>query len=260
MEMNDQEALNELIHLWHQNLESKPRREQEARLKQLLADPDLVEHFTRWQAEFSSAEPETSLGPAEWKKVDKAVARGFQRWAAPWWMKPGLWLAAASVAAVAGVGYYHHGNNQPAPSVEKTERVAEESAGFRVMPQPAEDESRPEAPKAVPATKPLPRMAAHASVRLSAPPAARPEAAQTGRKISVVVEREASGSVSVIVKNDEGQAVRTLYAGDLKAGKWSFDWDGKDDAGQVAKAGSYTIEVLSAQGLQSKEVELGTRP
>ncbi|MET0848339.1 MAG: flagellar hook assembly protein FlgD [Pseudomonas sp.] len=45
--------------------------------------------------------------------------------------------------------------------------------------------------------------------------------------------------VVVKITDAEGKVVRTLDLGSQKAGNASFIWDGKNDAGEVAKAGTY---------------------
>ncbi|MHC8345492.1 MULTISPECIES: flagellar hook assembly protein FlgD [unclassified Pseudomonas] len=45
--------------------------------------------------------------------------------------------------------------------------------------------------------------------------------------------------VMVKITDADGKVVRTLNLGSQKAGSASFIWDGKNDAGEVAKAGTY---------------------
>ncbi|MHC8387848.1 flagellar hook assembly protein FlgD [Pseudomonas sp. MDT2-39-1] len=45
--------------------------------------------------------------------------------------------------------------------------------------------------------------------------------------------------VMVKITDADGKVVRTLNLGSQKAGNASFIWDGKNDAGEVAKAGTY---------------------
>ncbi len=45
--------------------------------------------------------------------------------------------------------------------------------------------------------------------------------------------------VDLIIYNLQGQFVRTLFAGDLEAGRYQFVWDGEDDNGNQISSGNY---------------------
>jgi flagellar basal-body rod modification protein FlgD len=51
----------------------------------------------------------------------------------------------------------------------------------------------------------------------------------------------ATGDVSVKITDKDGVVVRTLDMGAQSAGSSDFIWDGKNDAGKVAAAGTYTF-------------------
>ncbi len=51
----------------------------------------------------------------------------------------------------------------------------------------------------------------------------------------------ATGNVSVKITDANGNVVRTLDLGAQSAGTSDFIWDGKNDAGEVAPAGTYTF-------------------
>lgn len=51
----------------------------------------------------------------------------------------------------------------------------------------------------------------------------------------------ATGNVSLKITDKDGNVVRTLDMGAQSAGDSSFIWDGKDDKGEVAPAGTYTF-------------------
>jgi flagellar basal-body rod modification protein FlgD len=53
----------------------------------------------------------------------------------------------------------------------------------------------------------------------------------------------AAKDVSVQVKDSSGNVVRTMDMGAQPAGAMQITWDGKDDAGTVEPAGSYTVSV-----------------
>src|SRR4051794_9210271 len=52
-----------------------------------------------------------------------------------------------------------------------------------------------------------------------------------------------AGRVSVRIVDSSGHTVRTIEAGGLKAGEQKIAWDGKDDRGNPAPQGAYTIEI-----------------
>lgn len=51
----------------------------------------------------------------------------------------------------------------------------------------------------------------------------------------------ATGNVSVKITDKDGNVVRTIDMGAQSAGDTSFIWDGKNDEGEVAPAGTYTF-------------------
>ena len=56
-----------------------------------------------------------------------------------------------------------------------------------------------------------------------------------------VAVTSATGNVSVKVTDKDGNVVRTIDMGTQGAGDSSFIWDGKNDKGEVAPAGTYTF-------------------
>jgi flagellar basal-body rod modification protein FlgD len=52
-------------------------------------------------------------------------------------------------------------------------------------------------------------------------------------------------AVTVTIRDEAGNVVRTLELGAQKAGDQFFDWDGKTDAGDTAKDGHYTFSVTA---------------
>lgn len=59
-----------------------------------------------------------------------------------------------------------------------------------------------------------------------------------------------TGRVTLHVVDQDGNVMRTIEAGALKAGEQTVAWDGKDDTGKAALEGNYMIEVnaFDAQG------------
>lgn len=75
-----------------------------------------------------------------------------------------------------------------------------------------------------------------------------------GNKLELVPEKGGAGAfslpsaatgVTVTIKDSAGAVVRTLKLPEQPAGVGRFAWDGKTEAGGVAKAGSYTFEVVA---------------
>jgi flagellar basal-body rod modification protein FlgD len=66
-----------------------------------------------------------------------------------------------------------------------------------------------------------------------------------------------TGRVSLHVVDREGNSIRTIEAGELKAGEQKVLWDGKDDKGKAVTAGDYTVEV-DAFDAQGKKVNVAT--
>ncbi len=57
---------------------------------------------------------------------------------------------------------------------------------------------------------------------------------------------DAAQQVSIQIRNEAGEVVRTLYLGPRAAGEYDVEWDGRNEAGETLPAGTYTIEVLAA--------------
>ncbi|MGY2341306.1 flagellar hook assembly protein FlgD [Pseudomonas sp. SDO5532_S415] len=58
-------------------------------------------------------------------------------------------------------------------------------------------------------------------------------------------------STTVKITDKDGKVVRTIELTDQKAGNASFTWDGKDEAGNVAPAGTYTFAAATTIDDQS---------
>jgi len=63
-------------------------------------------------------------------------------------------------------------------------------------------------------------------------------------KISYELEEFAS-EVDVKILDINGDAIRTVRIEDVAGGRNNFIWDGKNDAGDRAKSGSYTVELTA---------------
>jgi len=63
-------------------------------------------------------------------------------------------------------------------------------------------------------------------------------------KGSVVVP-EAVDPVTIKIVDSDGKTIRTIDMGKQKAGNIDFLWDGKNDAGEVAPVGTYTVNATA---------------
>jgi hypothetical protein len=86
------------------------------------------------------------------------------------------------------------------------------------------------------------------------PPAARMKV--TGDNLEVVVKRETMGPVAVKVVDRQGAVIRQLFDGTLDQGRWSFQWDGRSQDGNLVEPGKYRIQVESEGSVQSREVRI----
>jgi hypothetical protein len=77
-----------------------------------------------------------------------------------------------------------------------------------------------------------------------------------GNRLSVVVELESPAPVEVRILDPKDQPVRTLYQGNLEAGKWAIHWDGFLADGSKAPGGDYRIQVKSGSTEMSKNVSI----
>lgn len=89
----------------------------------------------------------------------------------------------------------------------------------------------------------------------------------SGAKLGVSPEMQVSkgivdlpgraGSVSILIKDDQGSVIRTIGLGEKASGRHTFDWDGKTDGGVKAKSGEYNFEVV-ASATDGKEMKAKT--
>jgi flagellar basal-body rod modification protein FlgD len=69
-----------------------------------------------------------------------------------------------------------------------------------------------------------------------------------GAALGGVEVGEAADKVTVTIKDGNGIAVRTLDLGAMDAGSRIFQWDGKNDAGEAAANGTYTVSASATRG------------
>jgi hypothetical protein len=56
-----------------------------------------------------------------------------------------------------------------------------------------------------------------------------------------------AGEVSLTIYNANGQLVRTLYSGEMPAGRFSLEWDGKNESGKQVASGVYVYELKAGE-------------
>ena len=64
-------------------------------------------------------------------------------------------------------------------------------------------------------------------------------------RTEIVFEAMRAGAAEVDIYAIDGRRVRALWRGDLTAGTWRRDWDGRDDRGLSVAAGVYLVRVRS---------------
>jgi flagellar basal-body rod modification protein FlgD len=73
--------------------------------------------------------------------------------------------------------------------------------------------------------------------------------AASGNKASGAVDvKETASNVSVVIADANGAVVRRMDLGARAVGTSTFEWDGKNDAGVKAPAGSYVFQVSAVRG------------
>ena len=65
-----------------------------------------------------------------------------------------------------------------------------------------------------------------------------------------------ASDVTVIVYDMLGQAVKSLFAGQVQAGKYKIEWDGTNNAGSKMSSGSYIYRMTAGEFIESKEMIL----
>jgi len=79
---------------------------------------------------------------------------------------------------------------------------------------------------------------------------------ETGSSIKGRVDLPASTSaLEITVTDDRGQLVRTMELGPQPSGPVEFTWDGINNDGDYAQAGTYNISVISGRGYTSETLQ-----
>jgi flagellar basal-body rod modification protein FlgD len=71
---------------------------------------------------------------------------------------------------------------------------------------------------------------------------------QDGKATGAFELKQDADRVFVTISDASGALIRTLDLGKANAGMSAFEWDGKTDAGTIARSGTYTFQVTAARG------------
>jgi hypothetical protein len=70
-----------------------------------------------------------------------------------------------------------------------------------------------------------------------------------GGRLDVSVSVTRPAALTVRVRNASGALTRTLHSGDVRAGRLTWRWDGRNEAGRVVRSGRYTVRVRARSAL-----------
>jgi hypothetical protein len=124
---------------------------------------------------------------------------------------------------------------------------------------PSGQETRPRvyAPAAKKASKPpLDIYNEEAAEETRPQPARLDVGVEAGNHFKMVVELGKNAPVDLGITDSSGRPGRTLYRGNLYAGRWSFEWDGRLGDGQKAAPGRYKVNLAAGQENLSRWVEI----
>ncbi|HPO51778.1 MAG TPA: FlgD immunoglobulin-like domain containing protein [bacterium] len=68
---------------------------------------------------------------------------------------------------------------------------------------------------------------------------------EMGKIVRVVFNTDDKGSFLFVIKDKNGNTVRTLSAGNVPAGQGFVEWDGKDFAGNTVNEGEYSVSIIT---------------
>jgi hypothetical protein len=205
------------------------------------------------------------------------------------WIRVFFWTILAGMIGITAWWCFFHKNATPAPSASLTRPASVEIPRILSRGEPSETASEAVAPSLKrPADKnPIPAVSKEKPVQATGelgarkpaskakqPLPAEPPAASTSfnayppplnldenpgqsySNLSVVVRRSTPGSLTVRVLNAQDAEVILLFHGDLEAGNWVFEWNGRLVDGRMAGPGDYQIEVQSGSFTQKKAIQI----
>ena len=163
---------------------------------------------------------------------------GFLKWFSGLFGGAWFWpLMASASVMTAAIGIHHHWPNAFKDAIALAHPIptpVSSQTPFARPPLPA-----PPRPEGYSALTPVPW-----------------DAAKSYSHLSVILDQEALGRVTVRVLDFHGKPQSLLYEGNLQRGHWVFEWNGKGTDGQAAEPGYYLIEVQAGTLLERKTIEI----
>lgn len=158
----------------------------------------------------------------------------------------------------AGSSQVVESRKKEAATAPEQERVLpEEKASLPPKEAQPETQERPKAVEAKPAAPAAaPAAAAAAQGRGVTPVNLDLGPPKTFSNLSVEVGQAQMGRLTVRVIDGQEREMVVLYNGNLPAGNWAFEWDGRLVNGQAAQPGIYKIEVRSGSFVQRKDIQI----
>jgi hypothetical protein len=217
------ERLAELTQLWNKSFDGALSPAENLRLAELMSDAKLMEAFAEAQALRANKENVSGLSDAEWSPTDRRLMAIFLRRSMMLRLKPLGLVLLAGVAIAGAYLYTQSGDSSARPNLSL------EGESFGTL-APAQSEAAPEEDN-------------------------RSHEIHTGR-ITVLVDQIKQSHASVKILDASGEIVRQLYAGTLAAGKYRFQWNGRDAQGSKVDPGAYTIQIQSASGIETRHLTI----
>ncbi|HOK80133.1 MAG TPA: FlgD immunoglobulin-like domain containing protein, partial [bacterium] len=68
---------------------------------------------------------------------------------------------------------------------------------------------------------------------------------EIGKIVRIVFKTDEKGSFLFVIKDKNGNIIRTLSAGNVPAGQGFVEWDGKDFSGNTVSEGQYSVSIIT---------------
>lgn len=79
---------------------------------------------------------------------------------------------------------------------------------------------------------------------------------ENGEMLGALELDNGADAVTLLIKDNAGQTIRTINMGEEKAGRVNFAWDGKNDKGEMMAPGTYKFEAVAT--VQGKKIGVET--
>ena len=73
---------------------------------------------------------------------------------------------------------------------------------------------------------------------------------------AISFQLSADSEVKLVIYNTAGQLVRTLYSGEMPAGRFELEWDGKNESGEKVASGIYVYELKAGEFVAKRKMTL----